>query len=114
MKQEFTSLCHKDREYCTNINLSVMGFVLFDIDGVFWFCYSFRTTMISITMTMTTTTTAVMMIMIKLFLMFISLRSSCSSSPCQNGGSCVANYKYDTFECLCDKAFYGKSFEKGK
>jgi len=42
-----------------------------------------------------------------------SIKSPCSSSPCQNGGTCVANYKYDTFECLCRNDFSGKSCEKG-
>jgi len=41
-----------------------------------------------------------------------AMKSPCSLSPCQNGGTCVANYKYDTFECLCDKGFSGKSCEK--
>ena len=34
--------------------------------------------------------------------------------PCQNGGTCVTNYKYDTFECHCDKGFVGEYCEKGR
>ncbi|XP_078351711.1 uncharacterized protein LOC144636386 isoform X1 [Oculina patagonica] len=41
-----------------------------------------------------------------------SIKSSCSSSPCQNGGACVTNYKHDTFECLCDKGFIGEFCEQ--
>ncbi|KAL9953697.1 hypothetical protein ACROYT_G041152 [Oculina patagonica] len=41
-----------------------------------------------------------------------AIKSSCSSSPCQNGGACVTNYKHDTFECLCDKGFIGEFCEQ--
>ncbi|XP_078352332.1 uncharacterized protein LOC144637032 [Oculina patagonica] len=37
-----------------------------------------------------------------------AIMSPCSSTPCQNGGTCLANYKDDTFECLCDKGFIGE------
>ncbi|XP_078351725.1 uncharacterized protein LOC144636394 [Oculina patagonica] len=42
-----------------------------------------------------------------------SIKSPCSSSPCQNGGTCLPNYKHDTFECLCRKNFTGEYCEKG-
>ncbi|XP_078351324.1 uncharacterized protein LOC144636055 [Oculina patagonica] len=41
-----------------------------------------------------------------------AIMSPCSSSPCQNGGTCVTNYKQDTFECLCEKSFIGEFCEK--
>ncbi|KAL9953969.1 hypothetical protein ACROYT_G041453 [Oculina patagonica] len=41
-----------------------------------------------------------------------AIKSPCSSSPCQNGGACVTNYKDDTFECLCDKGFIGEFCEQ--
>jgi len=34
--------------------------------------------------------------------------------PCQNGGTCVTNYKYNTFECHCEKGFIGEYCEKGR
>ncbi|XP_078345332.1 von Willebrand factor A domain-containing protein 2-like [Oculina patagonica] len=42
----------------------------------------------------------------------LSIMSPCSSSPCHNGGTCLANYKHDTFECLCEKGFFGEYCEK--
>ena len=33
------------------------------------------------------------------------------SSPCQNGGTCVANHKYHTFDCRCKEGFYGEFCE---
>ena len=35
------------------------------------------------------------------------------SSPCQNGGTCVANYKYYSFDCRCKAGFFGEFCEKG-
>ena len=40
-------------------------------------------------------------------------QTPCMSSPCQNGGTCVANYKYHTFDCRCKEGFYGEFCEKG-
>ena len=41
-----------------------------------------------------------------------SSQSPCSSSPCQNGGTCVANYNCGTFECLCEQTgFIGEYCE---
>ena len=45
---------------------------------------------------------------------FCLFQSPCSSMPCQNGGTCVTNYKYNTFECDCDKGFIGEYCEKGR
>ncbi|KAL9954489.1 hypothetical protein ACROYT_G042037 [Oculina patagonica] len=36
-----------------------------------------------------------------------SIKSPCWFSPCQNGGTCLANYKDDTFECLCLEGYIG-------
>ncbi|XP_022780450.1 uncharacterized protein LOC111321749 [Stylophora pistillata] len=41
------------------------------------------------------------------------IKTSCSSSPCQNEGTCVPNYNSGTFECLCKKGFIGDFCEKG-
>ena len=41
-------------------------------------------------------------------------QSPCSSKPCQNGGTCVTNYKDNTLECLCHKGFIGEYCEQGK
>lgn len=43
-----------------------------------------------------------------------SMQTPCSSSPCQNGGTCLANYKEDTYHCLCEDGFIGTYCEKGK
>ena len=32
--------------------------------------------------------------------------------PCENGGTCLTNHKYDNFECHCDKGFIGEYCEK--
>ena len=44
----------------------------------------------------------------------ILLQPSCSSSPCHNRGTCVPNYKENTFKCVCNKNFIGEYCEKGK
>ncbi|KAL9988095.1 hypothetical protein ACROYT_G002498 [Oculina patagonica] len=41
-----------------------------------------------------------------------AMKSPCSSSPCKNGGTCLPNYKHDTFECLCQKNFTGEDCDK--
>nr|XP_058965720.1 uncharacterized protein LOC131792365 [Pocillopora verrucosa] len=42
-----------------------------------------------------------------------SIKSPCSSSPCQNGGTCFANYRRDSFECICEEGFIGRFCETG-
>ena len=45
---------------------------------------------------------------------FFSLfQSPCESSPCLNGGTCMANYNDNSFECLCETSCFGKYCEKG-
>ncbi|XP_073248247.1 uncharacterized protein [Porites lutea] len=41
-----------------------------------------------------------------------SIKTPCMSSPCQNGGTCVANYKYHSFDCRCKEGFYGEFCEE--
>ncbi|CAH3188013.1 unnamed protein product [Porites lobata] len=41
-----------------------------------------------------------------------SIKTPCMSSPCQNGGTCVANYKYHSFDCRCKDGFYGEFCEE--
>ncbi|XP_027037863.1 uncharacterized protein LOC113666295 [Pocillopora damicornis] len=41
-----------------------------------------------------------------------SLLSPCSSWPCQNGGICIPNYKYNSYQCLCEPGFMGEFCEK--
>ncbi|KAL9954490.1 hypothetical protein ACROYT_G042038 [Oculina patagonica] len=41
-----------------------------------------------------------------------AIMSPCSSTPCQNGGTCVANYKDGTFKCLCELRFIGEYCEE--
>ncbi|KAL9953690.1 hypothetical protein ACROYT_G041143 [Oculina patagonica] len=41
-----------------------------------------------------------------------AIKSPCFSTPCQNGGACVTNYKDDTFKCLCVKGFIGEYCEQ--
>ncbi|KAL9954496.1 hypothetical protein ACROYT_G042044 [Oculina patagonica] len=41
-----------------------------------------------------------------------AIMSPCSSTPCQNGGTCVANFENDTFKCLCEISFIGEYCEK--
>ncbi|XP_022805572.1 uncharacterized protein LOC111342725 isoform X2 [Stylophora pistillata] len=41
-----------------------------------------------------------------------SSKTPCSSSPCQNGGTCSANYEENTFNCLCVEGFIGAYCEK--
>ncbi|KAL9954476.1 hypothetical protein ACROYT_G042020 [Oculina patagonica] len=40
------------------------------------------------------------------------IKSPCSSSPCQNGGTCVTNYEDETYKCLCEGGFIGENCEK--
>lgn len=40
-------------------------------------------------------------------------KSQCISTPCQNGGTCLANYQDDTFTCLCKNDYIGQHCEKG-
>ncbi|XP_022778409.1 protein crumbs homolog 1-like [Stylophora pistillata] len=44
----------------------------------------------------------------------LSIRSPCFSSPCQNKGACIPNYKYNSYDCLCEQGFVGEYCEKGK
>ncbi|CAH3140828.1 unnamed protein product [Pocillopora meandrina] len=39
--------------------------------------------------------------------------SQCISTPCQNGGTCLANYQDETFTCHCKDDFIGKHCENG-
>ncbi|CAH3047064.1 unnamed protein product [Porites lobata] len=36
-----------------------------------------------------------------------SIKTACHSSPCRNGGTCVPNYKYHTFDCACKDGYVG-------
>ena len=45
---------------------------------------------------------------------FCLFQSPCSSSPCLNGGICIPNYKYNSYDCRCEQGFYGDYCEKGK
>ncbi|PFX25319.1 hypothetical protein AWC38_SpisGene10090 [Stylophora pistillata] len=38
--------------------------------------------------------------------------SPCSSSPCQNGGTWIPNYDYNSYDCLCEQGFVGECCEK--
>nr|XP_058965722.1 uncharacterized protein LOC131792368 [Pocillopora verrucosa] len=40
-------------------------------------------------------------------------KSQCISTPCQNGGTCLANYQDETFTCHCKDDFIGKHCENG-
>lgn len=44
---------------------------------------------------------------------FFVFQSLCESSPCLNGGTCMANYNDNSFECLCETSCFGKYCEKG-
>ena len=49
----------------------------------------------------------------RLSVSFFSLQSPCSSSPCQNGGTCLPSYRHDIFECHCKNRYAGEYCEKG-
>ncbi|XP_027037861.1 uncharacterized protein LOC113666293 [Pocillopora damicornis] len=40
------------------------------------------------------------------------IRSPCSSSPCQNGGTCIPNYDFNSYDCLCAQGFVGEYCQK--
>ena len=40
-------------------------------------------------------------------------QSPCSSSLCQNGGACIPNYDFNSYDCLCAQGFVGEYCEKG-
>ena len=46
-------------------------------------------------------------------LITLLFQSQCISTPCQNGGTCLANYQDDTFTCLCQNDYIGQHCEKG-
>ncbi|CAH3128168.1 unnamed protein product [Pocillopora meandrina] len=43
---------------------------------------------------------------------FPLFQSPCSSSPCQNGGTCIPNFSSNTIDCLCKESFFGEFCEK--
>ena len=40
-------------------------------------------------------------------------QSPCSSSLCQNGGACIPNYDFNSYDCLCAQGFVGEYCQKG-
>ena len=44
---------------------------------------------------------------------FFLFKSPCSSSPCQNVGTCIPSFKYNSYDCLCEQSFAGEYCEKG-
>lgn len=45
---------------------------------------------------------------------FLFLKQSpCSSDPCLNQGTCVANYKNNDYHCACAVGYVGKHCEIG-
>ena len=40
-------------------------------------------------------------------------QSPCSSSLCQNGGACIPNYDFNSYDCLCAQGFVGEDCQKG-
>ncbi|XP_078352054.1 uncharacterized protein LOC144636728 [Oculina patagonica] len=43
-----------------------------------------------------------------------SIKTPCSSSPCQNDGICVPNYEDDQYYCLCGPGYIGLHCTGGK
>lgn len=48
-----------------------------------------------------------------IILSYFRCQSNCIFTPCQNGGTCVAKYQDDTFNCLCLEGFIGDYCETG-
>ena len=44
-------------------------------------------------------------------IMKYSVVDFCTSSPCQNGGTCDNNLDGTDYECVCDEGYKGKSCE---
>ncbi|CAH3140916.1 unnamed protein product, partial [Pocillopora meandrina] len=40
------------------------------------------------------------------------IQSPCCSSPCQNGGTCISSFKYNSCDCLCEQSFAGEYCKK--
>ena len=43
----------------------------------------------------------------------LNSQTPCSKKPCKNGGSCVAKYEEDTFQCVCAPGYTGTYCETG-
>ncbi|CAH3140920.1 unnamed protein product [Pocillopora meandrina] len=43
---------------------------------------------------------------------FFLFKSPCSSSQCQNVGTCIPSFKYNSYDCLCEQSFAGEYCEK--
>ncbi|PFX14290.1 hypothetical protein AWC38_SpisGene21565, partial [Stylophora pistillata] len=41
------------------------------------------------------------------------IQTPCSKGPCQNNGTCVAQYKKNSYVCVCKNGFEGKDCETG-
>ena len=53
--------------------------------------------------------------LLSLFLkLVLQLQSPCFDKPCANGGSCVAKYEQDNYECVCTSGYTGRNCEQGK
>ncbi|CAH3160812.1 unnamed protein product, partial [Pocillopora meandrina] len=42
----------------------------------------------------------------------LSIQLPCSSSPCQNGGTCTPTSEYNSYKCRCEQGFVGEYCEK--